>query len=276
MINEFDNHNGFLVEKGDKVFTSANRGFKYGDGIFETIKIANRNICLWDHHYKRLSNGLNVLQLESAAFSKEFFEKEIKKVVERNFYQHAKIRVFVFREAPGAYTPMSNRAGFFIEGVRYDQPYYENNRAGWSLGVYTEMQKSIDVTMNCKTMNALLYVMAGLWKKKNDFDDAVILNQNGKVAETTASNLFIINENVIYTPPLNSGPVEGTVRAQLFQLGFEIQEKELTLEDLNSSDEIFLTNAMMGVQPVKAFDNQSKEIEMSLKILEALENSILE
>ena len=142
------------------------------------------------------------------------------------------------------------------------------------------MKKSIDLTMNCKTTNALLYVMASIHKKQEGLDDVIILNQEGRVAETTASNIFVVKNGAILTPSLSEGPVAGSVRAQLFDvlpgMGFDISESRLEIEDLLDADELFLTNSMMGVQPVKAFDNQEKAIEISLQILEALEKSILE
>lgn len=280
MINEFDNHNGFLVEKGEKVFDTGNRSFKYGDGIFETIKIASGKICNWENHHKRLLHGLNALKLDHGNYDADAWKREILKLIERNFYTHAKVRLFVYRDAPGTYTPMSNRIGYFIEGMRYDQPSYNFNKEGIAIGIYQEMKKQRDFTMNCKTTNALIYVMASIYKKEMSLDDVVILNDAGRVAETTVSNIFCLKKGKLSTPALSEAPVMGTKRFEVIniakRLGFEIDEVEMTLSDLNEAEEIFVSNAMLGVQPVKAFDNQSKNIQIGLEFAEALEKSMLE
>ena len=113
-MNEFDNYNGFLVEKGEKLFNTGNRSFKFGDGIFETMRVENGKVVYWEDHYKRLKLGLTTLQLDDKKFPVSKWEEEIEKVVYKNKYQYAKLRLTVYRESPGLYTPMTNKLGFVI------------------------------------------------------------------------------------------------------------------------------------------------------------------
>lgn len=256
-MNEFDIYNGFLMEKGEKLYTSANRAFKYGDGVFETIKIFEGEILNWDEHYARLQKGLKVLKIDDSEFPKQKWEDELKKVVYKNYYKYAKLRLTVYRDSPGLYTPMTNKLGYLIEGVRYSLADFSKAIVHKNVGVYEELNKSIDIVSNCKTISALVYVLASIYKKEQGLDDVIVLNSNGKVCESSNSNVFIVKDGEVYTTPLSSGCVEGVMRSVVInrcQLkNINIIEEELTLEHLKNSDELFLTNAIAGIQSVESF-----------------------
>lgn len=274
MINEFDILNGFLIEKGDKVFTTGNRSFKYGDGIFETIKVANGNILFWDYHYERISLGIKSLKFDSTNFDSDFFKSQIEKLISKNYYQNAKFRLFIYRDAPGLYTPMGNRISFFIEGIRLDNSKYDYNKDGVDIGLYSEGKKGLDIFSNCKTTSALLYVMASIYKKEQNLAEVIILNSKDNVCEASASNVFLVKNNIAYTPKLSCGPVMGVMRSVVIgllkDLGIQLIEKEISVEELENSDEIFLTNTLTGVQGVKTFNEFSKINKVCYKLQEEL------
>lgn len=279
MINEFDSINGFLVEKGDKIFTSANRSFKYGDGIFETIKLAKGKMLLEKYHLQRIELGLKTLKLDTEKYDAEFFSKELNKVIQKNYYQNAKIRLFIFRESPGLYTPMGNRLGFFIEGVHLDSPYYPDSPETLNLGIYTEALKSADGIANCKTTSALIYVLAGVYKKENNWDDVVVLNHKQNVCEAVSSNIFAVIEGVLKTPALTEGPITGTVRNFIVDFcrihNIKLEQCAVTLDELKNAQEIFLTNAVSGIQSVTHFNQQSiPSTEMAKKFQTVLKNEV--
>ncbi|MEY5041281.1 MAG: hypothetical protein RLZZ414_829 [Bacteroidota bacterium] len=279
MINEFDSINGFLVEKGEKIFTSANRSFKYGDGIFETIKLAKGKMLLEKYHLQRIELGLKTLKLDTEKYDAEFFSKELYKVIQKNYYQNAKIRLFIFRESPGLYTPMGNRLGFFIEGVHLDSPYYPDTPEVLNLGVYTEALKSADGIANCKTTSALIYVLAGVFKKENNWDDVVVLNHNQNVCEAVSSNIFAVINGKLKTPALTEGPVSGSVRNFIVSFckinNIELEQGVITLNDLKDAQEIFLTNAVTGVQLVTHFNHQAlSSFNMGKKFQNVLKNEV--
>lgn len=261
-MNEFDNFNGFLTEKGEKLFNTSNRSMKYGDGLFETIKVVGGELMYWDDHYDRLKLGITTLKLDDASFPKEKWEEQLMKVVTRNYYKYAKLRLTVYRDAPGLYAPMSNKIGYLIEGVRYSETDSLQQVNVQKLGVYTEMKKPIDVTSNCKTTSALIYVMASIYKKEHQYDDVLILNADEKVCETSNSNLFIVKDGVVFTPALSQGCVGGVMRLQVLKLcalkGIDCQEVSLNLDQVKDADEVFLTNAIAGVIPVKEFQGEKK------------------
>ena len=269
-MNEFDIFNGYVIEKGEKLFNSGNRSFKYGDGVFETMKVVDGEVLYWEEHFKRLEFGIKTLKLENTIYTKEYWEKEIEKIIQKNYYKFAKIRLTVYRDSPGLYTPLTNRIGFIMEGLRFDKADFSYEAQGISLGVYTDNFKPIGMLSNCKTTSTILYVMSSIYKKEIGLDDVVVLNNLGNVCETSNSNLFIVKDGEIYTPPITEGCIAGVMRNQVIVISKELNklviEKPLIIKDLEEADEIFLTNVIMGVQNVKIFKDKVKKNTYSLAL----------
>lgn len=252
------------------MFNTSNRSFKYGDGLFETIKVEEGKLKHWNDHYDRLKLGMDTLKFDDGLFPKEKWEDHLMNVVNRNYYKYAKLRLTVYRDAPGLYTPMTNKIGFLIEGVRYSEADSKKQATIKNMGVYEAMQKPVDVTSNCKTTSALIYVMASLFKKEHNYDDALVLNTNGNVCESSNSNLFIVKNKVVFTPALSEGCVAGVMRLQVIKFcelkKIECNEVPLIVKDLETADELFLTNAIAGIQSVESFKGAPKDSEFSLQL----------
>ncbi len=261
---EFNNLDGFLSEKGDKLFDTSNRSMRYGDGIFETIKLVNGKLLFWEDHYERLSRGMQHLKLDTIGKEEEFWKKEVEKIVVKNYFKNARIRIIVYRNSPGTYTPMGNRVGFLIEGTRFDKPVYNYSKQGTTLGLFSGDHKGMSPLNNFKTTSALLFVLAGVHKKEAGFDDVVVLNAAGRVCETVSSNIFAVVNDVIITPKLSEGCLDGVIRKQIIkainQKKIDFEEGELTVEQLRSASEIFTTNSMTGVQGVGQFEGKSMSL----------------
>jgi len=261
-MNEFDNVNGFLIEKGEKIYNTGNRSFKYGDGIFETLKVVDSKVVFWEEHLKRLQSGMKSLKIDAGHFDDRKWTQELERLISKNYYKFAKLRLTVFRESPGLYTPMTNMMGFLIEGVRYDRKNYTFKSEGITLGIYNELPKSMHALSNCKTTSALVYVMASLYKKEQGLGDVVVLNTAGKVCETSNANIFYVKDGNIYTPGLDQGCVAGVFRTKVLEYcqtkKIHSEECEVNIKDLEDADEIFVTNVIGGVQGVNSFQNSDK------------------
>lgn len=257
---EFDNLDGFLCEKGDKIFDTSNRSMKYGDGLFETLKLVDGKIMFWEDHWARLKAGMEYVGFDITGKDKTFWEKEIEKVIVKNFYKHAKIRLAVFRNSPGLYTPMSNRVGYLIEGLRFDKSAYTFKEEGIKLGVFEKDYKSASPLGNFKTTSALIFVLAGVEKKRKSLDEMIVLNSNGNVCEAISSNVFAVIQDKIITPALSEGCLNGVMRKQIIksikQKQLDFEERELSLDELRAADEIFLTNSIVGVQGIAEFEGK--------------------
>lgn len=258
---EFDNSNGFLTEKGDKLFDTSNRSLKYGDGIFETMRLIKGRIMFWEDHYARLSRGIKYLKIEDSGKEKAFWEKEIERLVIKNKYVEARIKLLVFRNSPGLYTPMGNRLGFFIEGLSYDNSDYSLDTKGLKMGLFESDFKPISSVSNHKTTSALLFVLASIEKKQRGLDEVVVLNTAKRVCEGTASNLFLRIGNEVLTPSLEEGCLDGVMRKQIIDFyknkNKPVFEGEITLDKLEKADEMFLTNTISGVQSVGSYNNKT-------------------
>jgi branched-subunit amino acid aminotransferase/4-amino-4-deoxychorismate lyase len=172
----------------------------------------------------------------------------------------ARIRLTVFRNNGGLYTPESNDISFLIEASPLENVGYEINKKGIWVDIYAEIKKSINKISSLKTGSALLYVMAGLTKTSLKLDDCLIINENGHIIESINSNIFVIKNGVLFTSPVNDGCVDGIMRKQIIEIAKQHRiltfEQPLTVNTLMNGDELFLTNAIYGVQWIGQFKSK--------------------
>jgi len=254
-------HNGNFISGNPNDFYVSNRAFLYGDSIFETIFVRNGRIHFFEEHMLRLISGMKVLKYEipdKFTVFKKKFEDEIKQLLIKNkLFKSARVRITVFREDGGLYTPISNKAGYIISCFELTNEKYVLNETGLLIDIYDEIKKPINNFSQYKTANSLIYVLAGVYKNENKLDDCLILNDRDNIIETVSSNIFLVKDNVLITPPVQDGCVNGIMRRQVikFAKDYEIDFYEATLssKDLLNADEIFLTNSISGIKWVVAY-----------------------
>jgi branched-chain amino acid aminotransferase len=206
-----------------------------------------------------------------------FLTEKVEELVKRNrFGQNAGVRLTVFREADGLYSPASNQFGYTIEMTRSDENSYIHTAKGLIVDVYDEITKPVNKLANHKTCNSLVYVMAGIYRRQNSLDEAFILNHNGFLCEATSANVFVVFKKKIYTPALSEGCIAGVMRIIVMQLarenGMEVIEAQINPDILNEAEEVFLTNASRGIQWVMGFNSKRFFNVVSKKLLEKLNN----
>ncbi len=244
------NFNGKIFPSDQPILSSNNRAFLYGDALFETLRMSEGNIRFLDFHIERLLKGLVYFKYKiPKKYTSNFFKKEIKKIAEGN----ARIRLTVFRSDGGLYTPKNNRPQFLITTSPLASPNFQLNKKGLSIGIFKDIKLPCTPISNLKTCNSLPYIQAGLYKKDNRLDDCLLLNEKGRVAEASSSNIFLLKKNKLITPSLSEGCIAGTMRKAIIQIAQQkgeilFQEKTLTLNALNQADEIWLTNAIQGIR----------------------------
>ena len=228
-----------------------NRSGIYGDLIFESIKVEGLVPKYLDLHYKRLAKGIKVLKFVPEGFDFDLFEYEILMAVKKYREnkpisdENLRVRFVVFREANGFYLPDSNRMNYEVE-VFPIPPYDYGSR---EVRVYPDQRKAPGVLANIKTGYALIYVMAKIWAQERGLFDALILNTNGNIIESSSSNIFWeecdykTNKRQWYTPPLSDGCVEGVMR-EVFMKTHSVIEKSCVLSDIINAEELLLTNAI--------------------------------
>ncbi|CAL1516593.1 aminotransferase class IV [Chitinophaga sp. MM2321] len=254
-------YNGKYVPAADPIFTADNRSFRYGDGCFETLKVYQGNVLLADLHFERLLASLNLLHFDiPASFTKAFFIGHIIDLCNKNnMSAMARVRFAVFRSDGGLYDPINNLPNFVIQSWDLSPGVLELNENGLVMDIFPDVKKSCDKLSSIKSNNCLPYVMAAMYAKQHQLNEAVLLNQYGRVADSTIANIFVVHHKTIYTPPLSEGCVCGVMRKYLLKtvLNFKVEEKPLAVEDLENADEIFLTNAIYGIRWVGLFRDSS-------------------
>lgn len=228
------------------------RAFLYGDLIFESIRIKDGEICFADKHYSRLTRSAELLKFDLSSLCFEIFTEEILKACDGK--KDARVRFIMSRDSTGFYTPDSNGIKWMIDV----SPLDTSEKICNTLGVFNDYKKPCNDLSNIKSGNALTYVMAGLYAKENGIDNCVILNQHDRIAEAIGSNIFILKGDELITPPLTEGCVEGVMRQVVIELaiykGIIIDELPINPYELIHADEVFLTNAINGIVPVKSYN----------------------
>lgn len=266
-------HNGQLFREGKAVISPDNRSFRYGDGLFETMRVINGNILLKALHFERLLRGMKLLQFDIPEFFTAVqLEEDIVSLCKKNRIEDkAVVRLVVFRNDGGLYDLEDMRPNYIIQGIPLQQyPAAPAGDGGLVIDIYPDASKACNIFSEVKSNNFLLYVIGAMYARQNGLGDCLILNQYGRIADATIANVFWIKNGVIHTPPIEEGCVAGVTRRFLLQqlpaAGYTINEQPLTPDDLLSADEVFLTNAVRGIRAVGKCRNRSYSSSLTKEI----------
>jgi branched-chain amino acid aminotransferase len=271
----FINFNGEILTAGTKLVTVANRAFRYGDGLFESMRLMKGQLKFADLHADRLQRGMKALKIDGYSQMDAWFLKEkTEDLARRNKAKHGRLRLTVYRDSEGLYTPSQNKMAWCLELQPLDEPRYFLNPKGLIMDIFSELPKPSNYLSNIKTCNSLIYVMAALYKTQNRLDDVFLLNQSGFLCEAGSSNIFIWYQNHLYTPALSEGCVEGVMRQVIINIAkknnIPVTEAQINPEILYEADEVFLTNAVHGIQCVMGYGVRRYFNEMSKVLIEEL------
>ncbi len=269
------NYNGFLYKEDEAIFTVKNRGFRYGDALFETIRIVNGKPCFLEDHFIRLKKGMKVLKMHSANISFNELKDQILKLIEKNHIRKGgRVRLTVFRSGDGLYTPENEGKSYAIEASPLGDNLYSLNENGLNVDIYNELRRYRNALAQIKSTNSIPHVLAGIYKKENNLDDCIVLNDLGRIVECVSSNIFLYKNHNIYTPALEEGCMDGIMRKQILgiakKLNINVFEGMLNGSMLLQADEMFLTNAVNGVQWVASYRQKRYYNKATKEILEEL------
>ena len=254
-------YNGNLVPQHSFAIRTSNRSFKYGDGLFETIRISNGKCNFLSAHFNRLFRGMRYLKMQIPdALEAKRLEDDLNKLIEANgISSGGRLRLTVYRAGQGTYVPVSNTVQYIAEVVETDNDY-QLNRTGMNIGIYGGMKKPMNVLSSIKSASALLYVMAGIEQQERHWGEAIILNENGHLCEAVSSNIFIVKDQVLYTPALSEGCIPGVMRNVIINVAHAMEMKTeeviLGIDALKHADEVFFTNAIQGIQWALGFEQK--------------------
>jgi branched-chain amino acid aminotransferase len=264
-----------MLRSGIPLLTAANRSFRYGDGLFETMMVRDGRLCLCSYHFDRLFSGMQFLQFTIPdAFGREKLEAQILGLCAQNGNSpRSRVRMVVFRSEGAASDPLPSTPHYLIESWPLPEEPGLNDK-GLTIGVFPDGRKACDALANLKSNNYLLYVLAVLYAQKHALDDCLVLNSRDRIADSTIANLFYVSKGQFFTPPLSEGCVAGVMRRHLLKnmprAGFPIQEKIVTRDVLLEADEIFLTNAIKGIRWVGSFQMRQFTNQLTAKVYKEL------
>ncbi len=258
MASAYVNYNGQIYPPGTLLISPNNRSFRYGDGFFETIKMIKGRVVLGELHFERLFNSLETLLFDKPKFfTAAALQEQIIALATKNKHTASgRIRLTVFRGEGGLYDAPDNHPNYLIQTWEMNPANNRLNENGLVVGVFKDARKASDRFSHIKSNNYLSYVMASIWAKQQKLNDALVLNSHDNIADATIANVFIIKDGIIQTPALTEGCVGGTMRRYLLQCirkeALPLQEKSITLEDVKTASEMFLTNAGYGMRWVQS------------------------
>lgn len=226
-------------------------GFLYGWGLFETMRAYNNRIVYFDAHLDRLTRSARLLDIRcpySLAKVKEIIYAAVKISGLRDAY----IRLTLWKCEKGADT--------LIIARKYQPCSSRKYKKGFRASISPLRQNENSFLAQLKTTNYLLHRLAYAKAREKDFDEAIILNQKGNIAEASRSNLFFIKDKELFTPSLESGCLNGITRRVVFDLAkkyhIKAYEGNFCILDLYASDEAFLTNSLMGIMPLVSVEGR--------------------
>lgn len=271
--------NGKIISDLQPVFLASNRGYRYGDGLFETIKVQNKKLLLSSFHFERLFAGLTLMQFSiPPLFTEKKIEEEILRLCSKNNCdQLARVRFSLFRGNGGLYDP-DQSLQYLIECWPLQESVNTLNENGLVIDVFRDAAKSCDQFSNLKSANFLCYSQAALFAKENKLNDCLVLNTAGYIADSTIANLFIIKDGNLSTPGLDQGCIGGVMRRHLLtdlpKAGISVKEASISVEDILTADEVFLTNAIRGIRWVRQFQDSVYSNVMTTDIYSRLQKTI--
>ena len=275
------NFNGDLVSSNDNLLAN-NRGFLYGDAVFETLKIIDNQILFLEEHYFRLMSSMRILRMEIPMnFTLEFFEEQILSLTNANKLEaSARIRFTVFRKSGGYYLPETNDINFLISVKQLDNKLYIFDNSKYEVDLFKDFYVSKHLLSTLKTTNKLINITGSIFAKENNLDNCLLINESKNIVESLNGNIFMLLNNKLITPPISEGCLNGIIRKKIIELAkktenLEVLEAVISPFDLQKADELFITNIIKGIQPITQYRKKSFDSKISEMLLSQLNKKIV-
>ncbi|WBX72022.1 aminotransferase class IV [Tenacibaculum retecalamus] len=267
------NFNGKIISAKELQLSNDNRAFKYGDAIFETVRVLNAKVVFIEDHYFRLMASMRMLRMKiPMKFTLEFLQEEILKTTKvLPKAENYRVRLTVYRKDGGLYNPKSNEIDYLIEASEFS--YVE--KSSYKVDLFKDFYNYSGLLSTIKTTNRMLNTLSAIFADENDLDNCVLLNERKGVVEVTSGNVFIIKDSIIKTPALTEGCIKGIIRKKVIEIlekhpDYTIEETVISPFELQKADEVFITNAIVGIQSVTNYRKKEFKTEITNKIKSSL------
>ena len=259
-----------------------NRAFLYGDGVFETLRVAGGRVLFLEDHYFRLMSSMRILRMEiPMSFTMEYFaDQALLAAAEAGCALSARVRFTVFRQSGGRYLPQTREVNWHILAEPMeDGPYIvSGNRCEADL--YKDFYVPAQLLSTLKTTNRLVNITASVFAEENGLDNCLLVNDAKNVVEAINGNLFLLIQGELVTPPLSEGCLNGIMRRQIIQTvkkdgRLNVVERPVSPFELQKADEMWVTNVISGIVPITQYRKKDYGAESASTVI-SLINSLAE
>ncbi len=247
-------YNGVFSREDDIAISPFNRGLLYGDGVFETLRTYGGRAFRLDRHLTRLAEGLRILRINSW-WKRDEIEIALCELLRINKLSDASARITVFRGDGDGPEPEQDVRASILVSVKPGDYYREDDYEKGFRAYLTTIRRNIYSPLSrIKSLNYLDNILGRLEARDHNAREALFLNTEGRVAEGAVSNIFIIKDNKLITPPVDVGILPGITREAVLEIAEQVVqetgERAFSVEELLHSDEAFLTNSIMEIMPL--------------------------
>ena len=268
------NYNGKITEHTE-ISMEENRAFLYGDAVFETLKTLDGKILFAEDHYFRLMASMRILRMEiPVVFTQEYLEEQVQSLLSAMDGTHAsyRVRITCYRKNGGKYTPKNRSIDYIISAEPLNTTVYTMDNSDYEVEIYKDFHVSKHLLSTLKTTNKLVHITASIFAEENNYQNCLLINDEKNIIEAIQSNIFLVKDNIISTPKLEDGCLNGIMRKQIIQLiekaeNLVLEERSISPFELQKADELFLTNTIQGIQPITKYRKKSYQNVVSTQLL---------
>lgn len=249
--------NGEFIDLEDAHISPTDAGFLHGHGVFETLRVEEGIALHATDHFARLARGARVLEIPFQVAPDELLAL-CQQVLDVNALEDARLRI-TLTAGPLRGHPIASREGeptLAITATALDSRIDDARTQGWRAVIVPIPRNHHSPLATIKSTNYLDSILARRIARQSGYDEAILLNTDGLIAEGSMTNLFLIREQRLLTPPVTDGALPGIQRGRLpalaAQCNLQFSEETLCADDLIAADEAFLTNAILQIVPLCA------------------------
>ena len=267
--------NGYFGHGDEAIISVSDHGLLYGDGIFEGIRAYEGGVFKLDEHLYRLYDSAKAIGL-ALPFPLDELRCVVLETLKRNALRDAHVRVVVTRGVgnPGVNPATCRQPGLAVMAYPFPPLLGDKPARLLTSNIRRKAPQSVDARV--KSLNYLDNVLFKVQAISAGMDDGIMLDGEGCIAETTGANVFAVIRGLLATPTLTAalpGITRLTVIELAKELGYQVEERRMTLGDLYVADEIFLTGTATGIAPVGEIDGRTIGSESSRPITKHLIDS---
>ncbi|MCY1479698.1 Aminodeoxychorismate lyase [compost metagenome] len=266
------NFNGNITSEANLLV--GNRGFLYGDSVFETVKILDGKILFLEDHYFRLMSAMRIVRMEIPMnFTMEYFEEQLLSLATaENLSASSRARISVYRNEGGFYLPKDNNVSFLVTVQPLENSVYRIEKEECEVELYKDFVVAKHLLSTIKSSNRMINVTGSIFADENGYDNCLLINDDKNVIEALNGNLFMLMGNKLITPPISEGCLNGVMRKQILALAkkietIEVEETLISPFDLQKADELFITNVIRGIQPITKYRKKEYETKTAKDLL---------